>query len=61
LTIGLIGPGSYALDALFGIALPEVPVFAVLAVAALLVDSIGIIITSRHVTVAQSESTSRAS
>ena len=61
LTIGLIGPGSYALDALFGITLPEVPLFGVLAIAALLVDSIGIIITSRNVVVARSESESRAS
>ncbi|HEX6551521.1 MAG TPA: DoxX family protein [Ktedonobacteraceae bacterium] len=61
ITIGLIGPGNYALDALFGIALPVVPLFGVLAVAALLVDSIGIIISSRNVVVAQSESASRAS
>jgi putative oxidoreductase len=61
LTIGLIGPGSYALDALFGITLPEVPLFGVLAIAALLVDIIGIIITSRNVVVAQSESTPKAS
>ena len=60
-TIGLIGPGSYALDALFGITLPEVLLFGVLAIAALLVDIIGIIITSRNVVVAQSESTPKAS
>src|SRR5438874_10021301 len=61
LAIGLIGPGGYALDALFGIALPEVPLFGVLAIAALLVDVIGIIITSRNATVTHPESTPRAS
>lgn len=61
LTIGLVGPGSYALDALFGIALPEVPVFGVLALAALLVDIIGMIITSRNATIVHSESASKAS
>lgn len=44
MAIGLIGPGSYALDTLFGIALPEALLFGVLAVAALLVDVIGILI-----------------
>ena len=61
LTIGLVGPGSYALDALFGIALPEVPVFGVLALAALLVDIIGMIITSRNDTNVHTESASKAS
>ncbi len=61
LAIGLIGPGSYALDALFGIALPEVLLFSVLAVAALLVDIVGFIMTSRKVVVAQPESASKAS
>jgi putative oxidoreductase len=48
ITIGLIGPGSYALDALLGINLPEALLFGVLAVAALLVDVIGIL-SSRKV------------
>ena len=61
LTIGLTGPGSYALDALFGSVLPEVPVFGVLALAALLVDIIGMIITSRNGTIVHSESASKAS
>jgi putative oxidoreductase len=61
LAIGLIGPGSYALDALFGSILPEVPVFGVLALAALLVDIIGMIITSRNGTIVHPESASRAS
>ena len=61
LTIGLVGPGSYALDALFGSVLPEVPVFGVLALAALLVDIIGMIITSRNGTVVHPESASKAS
>lgn len=43
--IGLIGPGSYSLDALFGIALPETLLFCILAAAALLVDIIGLIIS----------------
>src|SRR5258706_10189345 len=43
--IGLIGPGSYSLDALFGIALPETLLFCILAPAALLVDIIGLIIS----------------
>ncbi|HLQ27874.1 MAG TPA: DoxX family protein [Ktedonobacteraceae bacterium] len=43
--IGLIGPGSYSLDALFGIALPDTLVYGVLAVAAILVDVIGLIIS----------------
>ncbi len=58
--IGLIGPGSYSLDALFGIALPEALLFGVLAVAALLVDIIGLYI-SRPSAVAPSGSTSSAS
>ena len=45
LAIGLIGPGSYSLDAFFGIALPETLLFCVLAVAALLIDIIGLIIS----------------
>ncbi|HEX6482618.1 MAG TPA: DoxX family protein [Ktedonobacteraceae bacterium] len=58
--IGLIGPGSYALDALFGIVLPETLLFSVLAVAALLVDVIGILI-NRPAQSAPSESMTRAS
>jgi len=45
IAIGLIGPGSYALDTLFGIHLPQALLFSVLAVAALLVDAIGILIS----------------
>jgi putative oxidoreductase len=62
LTIGLIGPGSYALDTLLNIALPEVPLFGVLAGAALLVDLIGIIIIARNTSAdVQLESASKAS
>jgi putative oxidoreductase len=43
--IGLMGPGSYALDALFKIALPQPLLFLVLVVAALLVDLIGMAIS----------------
>ena len=53
ITLGLIGPGNYSLDALFGIVLPEALLFGVLAVAALLVDIIGLYI-SRLAAVASS-------
>jgi len=47
--IGLAGPGAYALDALvavrFKLALPEAPLFGVLALAALVVDVIGLLIS----------------
>lgn len=42
IAIGLIGPGSYSLDTLFGITLPQALLFGVLAVVALLVDAVGI-------------------
>jgi putative oxidoreductase len=45
IALGLIGPGSYSLDTLFGIDLPQALLFGVLAVAALLVDAIGILIS----------------
>lgn len=45
LAIGLIGPGSYSLDALFGIALPDTLLFCVLAIIGLFVDIIGLIIS----------------
>jgi hypothetical protein len=60
IVIGLIGPGSYSLDALFGIVLSEVLLFGALAVAALFVDVIGLLI-SRKASVAPSGSVSRAS
>ena len=59
-TIGLIGPGSYSLDTLFGIVLPDALLFGVLAVAALLVDVIGLF-SSRKASTAPSESMSKAS
>jgi putative oxidoreductase len=60
IALGLMGPGSYSLDALFGIALPEALLFGVLAVAALLVDVIGLFI-SRPAKVASSGGVSSAS
>src|SRR5438132_9662028 len=60
IAIGLIGPGAYALDTLFGINLPQAPLFGVLAVAAPLVDAIGILI-SRKAPVATHQSSFRAS
>jgi putative oxidoreductase len=43
--LGFTGPGSYSLDALLGIARPAPLLFGVLALAALLVDVIGILIS----------------
>ena len=60
IAIGLIGSGNYGLDALFGIVLPNALLFGVLAVAALLVDVIGILI-NRPAKVVPSESMSNAS
>lgn len=60
ITIGLIGPGSYSLDTLFGVVLPDALLFGVLAVAALLVDVIGIF-SSHPAGTAPSESMSKAS
>jgi putative oxidoreductase len=52
--IGLMGPGSYSLDAFFGITLPYPLLFLVLAVAGLVVDVVGLII-SRPAAVASTE------
>ncbi len=60
ITLGLIGPGNYALDSLFGIVLPEALLFGVLAVAALLVDIIGLLVSRPHA-VANTGTTSQAS
>lgn len=40
--LGLAGPGDFSLDALFGVALPYPLLFLVLALAALLVDLVGL-------------------
>jgi putative oxidoreductase len=42
--IGLAGPGAYSLDHLFRLALPQVPLFLALTLAALIVDAVGIAI-----------------
>jgi putative oxidoreductase len=60
IAIGLIGPGNYSLDTLFGINLAQAMLFCVLAIAALLVDAIGIF-SSRKASVTTKESLSRAS
>src|SRR3989442_11447473 len=60
IALGLIGPGNYSLDALFGIVQTSALLFGALAVAALLVDVIGLVI-SRKASVAPSGSVSRAS
>ena len=59
IALGLLGPGGYSLDALFGIALPEALLFVVLAVAALLVDIIGLL-TSRQAAAAPHKEMSSA-
>lgn len=43
--IGIAGPGAYSVDALLNLHLPEAPLFGILALAALLVDIIGLLIT----------------
>lgn len=60
LAIGLVGAGSYSVDGLFGISLPETLLFGVLAVAALLVDIIGLLI-SRPAAIAKTDNRSPAS
>jgi hypothetical protein len=50
--LGLVGPGSYSLDALFGIALPPV-LFWLGVVASIIIDVVGIM-TSRQTEPAQS-------
>jgi putative oxidoreductase len=60
LAIGLVGPASYSLDALFGINVPTPLLFGVLAIVALLVDIIGLLV-SRPPAVAQAEVKSPAS
>jgi putative oxidoreductase len=44
LAIGFTGPGNYALDALFGLALPTPLLFGILAVLAVIVDIVGLFI-----------------
>jgi len=58
--IGVMGPGSYSLDALFRLALPETLLFCVLAAAALLVDIVGLL-SSRPPAAAPAEGASQAS
>ncbi len=41
--LGVAGPGLYSLDALFGIHLPEITLFVILAVVAVLVDVVGLV------------------
>jgi len=45
LALGFTGPGSYALDSLWGIALPTPLLFCLLTVAAVLVDGVGLFIS----------------
>jgi putative oxidoreductase len=50
--IGLVGPGAFSLDTLFGIPLPETLLFIILAIAAIIVDLIGIAISRQPVAAA---------
>src|SRR5215471_8360523 len=52
--IGIMGPGRYSLDTLFGIALPETLLFCVLAFIGLLVDIIGLMISRQPAPVSAS-------
>ncbi len=53
--IALTGPGPYSLDTLFGISLPNTLLFIILAIAALIIDIIGLIISRPPTTVSPSE------
>lgn len=45
LAVGLAGAGAFSLDSLFNISLPEVPVFGVLAIVAIVVDVVGMLLS----------------
>jgi hypothetical protein len=60
ITIGLIGPGNYSQDTLLWINLPQAMLFSILAVAALLVDAIGIL-SSRKPSITTDGSVSKVS
>jgi putative oxidoreductase len=60
IAIGLIGPGNYSLDTLFGINLPQTLLFCILAIAASLVVAVGIF-SSRKTSVPTQENVSKAS
>jgi putative oxidoreductase len=47
--LGIMGPGRYSLDSLFGIALHPAPLFGALALIAVAIDLVGIYITNRSV------------
>jgi len=47
ISIGLMGPGNYSMDILLGINLPQALLFCVLALAALITDGIGILISRK--------------
>lgn len=58
-SIGLLGPGTYALDTLFGINLPQALLFGILAIAALLVVALGILSSHQAPVAAKSISTEK--
>jgi putative oxidoreductase len=60
LALGLAGPGAYSLDTLFRIAWPQALVFGIFALAAVLMDVIGILMT-RSATPSVSTASSRGS
>ncbi len=45
--IGVAGPGAYSLDQLFGIKLPEMALFGILTLAAVIVDIVGLVISGQ--------------
>lgn len=59
LALGFTGPGNYALDSLWGIALPVPLLFCILAIVAVLVDILGLFL-SRPAPTATAETAQRA-
>jgi putative oxidoreductase len=53
--LGIMGPGRYSLDSVFGIALHPAPLFGALALVAVAVDLVGIYITGRSAPVAATQ------
>jgi putative oxidoreductase len=60
LALGFTGPGNYALDSLWGIALPTPLLFCLLTVVAVIVDSVGLFI-SRPIPAPTADTAQRAS
>lgn len=56
--LGLLGPGSYSVDALLGIALPTTLLFGIGALAAVIVDAIGVVTSATSAVPAQTQAVS---